>query len=245
MKAERELLAIGGSETVGPDGGGLDYRTKVDVAYDQLRKWILNGRLKPGQKLDQAWLATHMRVSRTPLRQALLKLASERLIEAEPHRSAVVSSLSLVEIEDLYQSRRVLESMLAEVGAARLSNADLRQMRDALAMQDKAVKAGNPDRFTELDREFHFLLYRAAGYVRAYDIVQELRAASERYVRFYAIYKDGAAESLVEHRRILQLCVNRDLGGVRHEVDHHVVRGLETLRQIASELDASASSPEP
>jgi len=245
LKAERELLAIGGSETVGPDGGGLDYRTKVDVAYDQLRKWILNGRLKPGQKLDQAWLATHMRVSRTPLRQALLKLASERLIEAEPHRSAVVSSLSLVEIEDLYQSRRVLESMLAEVGAARLSNADLRQMRDALAMQDKAVKAGNPDRFTELDREFHFLLYRAAGYVRAYDIVQELRAASERYVRFYAIYKDGAAESLVEHRRILQLCVNRDLGGVRHEVDHHVVRGLETLRQIASELDASASSPEP
>src|SRR2546429_139671 len=100
--------------------------------------------------LDQAWLARHMRVSRTPLRQALLKLASERLIDAEPHRSAVVSPLSLVEIEDLYQSRRVLESMLAEVGAARLSDADLRQMRDVVAMQDKAVRAGDPDPFTEL-----------------------------------------------------------------------------------------------
>ena len=244
MKAEWELRPADGPTDVGPEGAGLDYRTKVDVAYDQLREWILNGRLKPGQKLDQAWLARHMRVSRTPLRQALLKLASERLIDAEPHRSAVVSPLSLVEIEDLYQSRRVLESMLAEVGAARLSDADLRQMRDAVAMQDKAVRAGDPDRFTELDREFHFLLYRAAGYVRAYDIVQELRAASERYVRYYAIYKDGAAESLVEHRRILQLCVDRDIGGVRHEVEHHVVRGLETLRQIASELATSKTRPD-
>jgi DNA-binding GntR family transcriptional regulator len=245
LKAERDVLATDGPDSVAPDAVGLDYRTKVDVAYDQLREWILTGRLKPGQKLDQSWLATHMRVSRTPLRQALLKLASERLIDAEPHRSAVVSPLSLIEIEDLYQSRRVLESMLAEAGAAKLSQADLKHMRDAVAAQDKAVRGGKPDRFADLDREFHFLLYRAAGYARAYDIVQELRAASERYVRFYAVYKDGAAESLVEHRQILQLCVDGDISGVRRQVEHHVIRGLETLRQIASELSIPASPPEP
>ena len=87
----------------------LEYRTKVDAIYEQLRGRILSGRLKPGEKLDQSLLAAQMRVSRTPLRQALLRLASERLIETEPHRSAVVAPLSLVEIEDLYQSRRVLE----------------------------------------------------------------------------------------------------------------------------------------
>lgn len=243
MKVEGDLLAADSKTSGTLDRMSHDYRTKVDVAYEQLREWILSGRLKPGQKLDQAWLATHMRVSRTPLRQALLKLASERLIEAEPHRSAVVSPLSMVEIEDLYQSRRVLEGMLAEVGTARLSDADLRQMGAALEMQDAAVNAGNPDRFTDLDREFHFLLYRAAGYVRAYDIVQELRGASERYVRFYAIYKDGAAESLIEHRRILQLCLEHDVHGVRHEVEHHVIRGLETLREIASELESAQGRP--
>lgn len=218
------------------DGSGIDYRTKVDVAYEQLRRWILSGRLKPGQKLDQAWLAGHIRVSRTPLRQALLRLASERLIDAEPHRSAVVAPLSLIEIEDLYQSRRALESMLAEAGASRVTESTIRQMEDVIEMQDRAVKAGDPDRFTELDREFHFALYRAAGYARAYDLIQGLRDSSERYVRFYAVYKDGAAESLGEHRRILQLCVDRDLAGVRHEVEHHVMRGLETLRTIAGEL---------
>jgi DNA-binding GntR family transcriptional regulator len=217
-------------------GPGIDYRTKVDVAYEQLRLWILTGRLKPGERLDQAWLARHMRVSRTPLRQALLRLASERLIDAEPHRSAVVAPLSLIEIEDLYQSRRALESMLAEAGATRLTETTVKHMQDVLDLQERAVKSADPDRFTELDREFHFALYRAAGYKRAYDMIQELRDSSERYVRFYAVYKDGAAESLVEHRRILQLCVDHDIAGVRHEVEHHVMRGLETLRTIAGEL---------
>jgi DNA-binding GntR family transcriptional regulator len=218
------------------DASGLDYRTKVDAAYERLRHWILTGRLKPGEKLDQAWLASHMRVSRTPLRHALLRLASERLVDAEPHRSAVVAPLSLVEIEDLYQSRRALESMLAEAGATKLTEAAVRQMRHVVEMQDRAVREADPDRFTELDREFHFALYRAAGYARAYDMIQELRDASERYVRFYAVYKDGAAESLGEHRRILQLCVERDIAGVRQEVEHHVMRGLDTLRTIAGEL---------
>ena len=211
----------------------IDYRTKVDVAYEQLRRWILTGRLKPGEKLDQTWLASHMKVSRTPLRQALLRLTSERLIAAEPHRTAVVAPLSLVEIEDLYQSRRALESMLAEAGASKLTPSTLKQMRDILALQERAVKESDPDRFTELDREFHFVLYRAAGYTRAYDIIQELRDSSERYVRFYAVYKDGAAESLVEHTKIVQRCAAGDVAGVRDEVEHHVLRGLEILRTIA------------
>jgi DNA-binding GntR family transcriptional regulator len=216
-------------------GDAIDYRTKVDVAYEQLRRWILTGRLKPGEKLDQAWLASRMKVSRTPLRQAMLRLASERLIAAEPHRSAVVALLSLVEIEDLYQSRRALEAMLAEAGAAKLTEPTLKQMREVLALQERAVQDGDLDRFTELDRDFHFTLYRAAGYRRAYDIIQELRDSSERYVRFYAVYKDGAAESLVEHKRILKLCAAGDAAGVRDEVEHHVLRGLEILRTIVVE----------
>ena len=159
------------AESVNSDA--LDYRTKVDATYEQLRGWILSGRLKPGEKLDQSLLATQMRVSRTPLRQALLRLAAERLIETEPHRSAMVAPLSLVEIEDLYQSRRVLESMLAEVGTARVTERTLKQMGRILDRQETAVKSGSPERFAELDREFHFLLYRAAGYVRAYDIDSE------------------------------------------------------------------------
>jgi DNA-binding GntR family transcriptional regulator len=126
--------------------------------------------------------------------------------------------------------------MLAEAATTRLTDSTIKRMQDVIDMQDRAVRAGDPLRFTELDREFHFLLYRSAGYARAYDMIQELRDASDRYVRFYAVYKDGAAESLGEHRRILQLCTERDIAGVRHEVEHHIMRGLDTLRTIAGEM---------
>ena len=106
-----------------------------------------------------------------------------------------MAPLSLIEIEDLYESRRVLESMLAGVGTERISERGLNQLNRILDMQETAVKSGNPDRFADLDREFHFVLYRAAGYARAFDITQTLRDASERYVRFYTVYKGGAADS--------------------------------------------------
>ena len=113
----------------------------------------------------------------------------------------------------------------------------MNHMRRVIDMQETAVKSGNPDRFTDLDREFHFLLYRAAGYPRAYDMTQNLRDASERYVRFFTIYKGGAADSLAQHRRILQHCIDRNVQGVRDEIEHHIVHGMETLLVAAGELN--------
>jgi DNA-binding GntR family transcriptional regulator len=125
--------------------------------------------------------------------------------------------------------------MLGEVAAANCSESLLEKMRQVLNLQDAALAADDAERFTDLDREFHFVLYRSAGYARAYDITQGLRDASERYVRFYMVNK-GGADSLGEHRRILQLCVDHDVRGVREEIEHHVIHGLETIRQIAADL---------
>lgn len=231
-----------GSKIMGPSPEGApeasaDYLTKVDIAYEQLRRWIITGRLKPGERLDQAWLARHLHISRTPLRQALMRLAAERLVEAEPHHSAIVAPLSLDEVEDLYQSRRALEAMLAEAGAARITPELLHEMGEALDRQDAAIRSGDPDRFTQSDREFHFLLYRAAGYSRAYEMTEALRDASERYVRVFAGYKGGAAESLAQHRAILELCSAHDLRGVRDAVDHHVLEGLHMFQGITEEQE--------
>lgn len=233
-------IARRGVMAIEPDGTeSADYKTKVDVAYEQLRRWIISGRLKPGEKLDQTWLATHLRVSRTPLRQALQRLVADKLIDAEPHRSAVVAPLSLDEMEDLCQSRRVLEAMLGEVAAANCSESLIEKMRQVLNLQDAALAADDAHRFTDLDREFHFLLYRSAGYPRAYEITQALRDASERYVRFYMVQLGGAAESVGEHRKILQLCVDHDVKSVREEIEHHVIHGLEMVRKMASDLERS------
>ena len=131
-------------------GGGLrpaseQYRTKVDIATDQLREWILSGDLHYGERLDQARLAATLDVSRMPLRQALLRLADEGLIEAPPHRSAVVTRLSTTELEDLYQARRAMEGVLAELGSQRRDESCVRAMERGLREQEKAVAKGDYD----------------------------------------------------------------------------------------------------
>jgi DNA-binding GntR family transcriptional regulator len=218
-------------------GGGLrpaseQYRTKVDIATDQLREWILSGDLHYGERLDQARLAATLDVSRMPLRQALLRLADEGLIEAPPHRSAVVTRLSTTELEDLYQARRAMEGVLAELGSQRRDESCVRAMERGLREQEKAVAKGDLRRWVELDREFHFVLYRAAGQPRSYEITAQLRSSADRYIRHYASYRSGAATSVIEHREILELCRARDGAGIRSATERHVLVGLEALRPL-------------
>ena len=213
----------------------VEFRTKTEMAYEQLRRWIVAGRLAPGQRLDQAWLATELRVSRMPLRQALLRLEADGLIQNEPHRSAVVASLSLAELADVYAARGAIESMLAEAGAARAGQTELDQMVEAIAAQDRSVAAGRLEQFVAADRIFHFTLYRASGYHHAVETASRLRDLADRYIWHYVRYRSGAAQSVAEHRQILASCRHGRADEVRHLTQLHVDQGLAVLTQLVGE----------
>ena len=212
-----------------------EFRTKTAVVYEQLRRWIVSGRLAPGQRLDQEWLAAELRVSRMPLRQALLRLEVDGLIENEPHRSAVVALLSRSELTDVYAARAALETMLAAAGSLRVAETDLVVMVEALATQREAVGAGDLARFVEADRVFHFTLYRASGYTRSVEMTGRLRDLADRYIWHYARYRSGAARSVSEHAAILAACQQRDSDGVRRLTEEHVNHGLAVLSELVGE----------
>jgi DNA-binding GntR family transcriptional regulator len=205
------------------------------MAYEQLRRWIVAGRLSPGQRLDQAWLAAELRISRMPLRQALLRLEADGLIQNEPHRSAVVASLSLAELTDVYAARGAIESMLAEAGAGRAGQPELDLMAGAITTQDVAVAAGRLERFVAADRSFHFTLYRASGFCHAVDTASRLRDLADRYIWHYARYRSGAAQSIAEHRRILASCRHGRADEARHLTQHHIDQGLAVLTQLVGD----------
>jgi DNA-binding GntR family transcriptional regulator len=210
----------------------VEFRTKTEMAYEQLRRWIVAGRLAPGQRLDQAWLAAELRVSRMPLRQALLRLEADGLIQNEPHRSAVVAPLSLAELTDVYAARGAIESMLAEAGAGRAGETELDLMAEAITEQETAIAAGQLGRFVTADRIFHFTLYRASGYYHALDTANRLRDLADRYIWHYARYRSGAAQSVTEHYQILASCQQSRADEVRHLTQHHVDQGLAVLTQL-------------
>jgi DNA-binding GntR family transcriptional regulator len=225
---------VGVSDLVGSsDGMGeeepLAFRTKSQVVYEQLRDWIVHGRLGPGDAVDQERLAESLRVSRMPLRQALQRLESDGLIERRPHHTAVVTGFSQSDIRDIYAARSVLEGVLAEQGAGALEDPGLGRLAAICADMATDPPAGDSDAFVRLDREFHQTIYRASGYPRTIDITEQLRSASERYMHYYAAQATGAAESLAEHEQILRACQEGNPGLVRQLTERHITRSAAIL----------------
>lgn len=240
---ELQELAIGRPV----DGrGAARFLTKTEMTYVQLRNWIVTGVLPPGQRLDQEWLASEMNVSRMPLREALLRLEADGLIRNEPHRSAVVSPMSLAEMTDVYAARRAIEGMLAERAVAVCDGRCLSAMEAAIAEQEAAIAVDDVARFVEKDRDFHFRLYEACGYQRSLDIASRLRDIAARYVFQYARYQGGASESIAEHRAILAGCRAGEASEVRILSERHIDKGLEVLRRLVdqSERDPGRSPAE-
>lgn len=213
----------------------VPFRTKSDLVYDRLRESILSGRLAPGETIDQEQVAAQLQVSRMPLRQALLKLEADDLIELRPHRSAVVTSLSAHAIEEIYAMRGALEPMLARVATPRLSEADCAELSALQQRMGEAVEAQDTRRFVDLDRAFHRRIYSASGYARAVEDTERLRDASDRYVAFYASYQSRARESLQEHEGILDACRTRDAQAAARLTEEHVGRGAVVLLGLVRE----------
>jgi DNA-binding GntR family transcriptional regulator len=174
-----------------------------------------------------------------PLRQALLRLQVDGLIELQPHRSAIVTPLSASQIEEIYAMRTALEPMLAEVGATRCGADELAAMAELLELIRTAVAAGQMQNFVELDRRFHRELYRASRYPQACELMERLRDASDRYVYFYAMHGTGAHQSLKEHEQILDACRNKQVGRVRRLTEEHIKRGAAVLTKLVADGESA------
>lgn len=212
----------------------LIFRTKAQMVYEQLRDWIVRGRLQPGESVDQERLAGMLDVSRMPLRQALLRLESDRLIERQPHHTGIVTDLSVSDIDDIYGARSALEGLLAEKGAA-VRDADLiAHLTETSAKMAEAVGSADNEGFVVLDRLFHMSLYKASGFPRTIEMFEQLRSAAERYMYYYATGTSGAPLSLVEHEAILAAYRDGKPRLVRKMTEKHLMRSAAELRQLAA-----------
>lgn len=221
--------------------GARAFQTKAEFAYQRLRELVLTGELAPGARLDQDQLAESLAVSRMPLRQALLKLESDGLIQLRPHHSAIVTPLSHSAIEELYAMRRALEGMLAAAAGDKLDDRAIATLDGLLGYMSAATMAADWRRFVTLDRSFHRTIYERSGYARAVAEVERLRDASDRYILAFASYRDGASSSLSEHDAILDACRRRDAEEVRALTDAHIARGATVLLQLADSGGAATT----
>jgi DNA-binding GntR family transcriptional regulator len=214
----------------------------ADVAYEVLQHRILSGALKPGERIDQDAEAQRLNASRMPVREALRRLEAEGLVEIFRHRGAIVRTLSLEDLEDLYVLRLALESVAGRLGTENLSAEALDSMRSQLPAMEAVVQRGDPSAWIDLDWTFHETLYRAASRPRLLRTIQSLREEAKRYRTVGLALPDVLAVSLLEHRAIVDACARRDGEEVEILIRSALERTRRELRQLLEHELATTDS---
>ena len=197
---------------MGSDSEINEFLPLREVVFLTLRKAILKGELQPGERLMEIALANRLGVSRTPVREAIRMLEHEGLVVMKPRRGAQVAKITEQELNDVLEVRKSLEMLAANKACERMTEEDMKAMRDAGEEFRKLALNPNCDltALTEADVAFHDTIYRGTRNRRLNQILANLR---EQMYRFRLEYLKDASirESLVsEHEEIMKAVAGRD-----------------------------------
>lgn len=209
-----------------------DRRTSVDEVFDELQEQILTLKLKPGDRISEAEIATRFGVSRQPVRDAFSRLANLDLLLIRPQRATEVRRFSMRQIE---KSRFVRSAIETEVlrRAARLCDTEGQALLNAaLSEQSKAVDAKDAERFGQLDYEFHQILCGVAQVDYAFEVILSEKAKVDRLCML-GLEKEQRMPSLLDdHREIAEAIICHDLDAAVEAGLKHLARLDDTIERI-------------
>lgn len=161
------------------------YTTSADYVYQELRHKIITKQLKPGQRLPEVNIAVQMGVSRTPVREALRRLASEGLVVIIPNSGARLASPTKREMEDTFVVREQLECLAVRLAAGRISERHLRRLEETLLDEERSFEEQNLELYLEVNETFHRIIAEASGNKVLADYVENILARTNVYMVFY------------------------------------------------------------
>lgn len=161
--------------------GTRRYQSAAEYATSEMRRLILNGELAAGARIEQEEMADILGTSRLPVRLALGQLQEQGFVEVVPHKGAVVSPLSIEDMNELYSARRKAESWALSEAWGHYDTATIAQLRQQLADTEAAAARDDLETFMKINREFHLSLCAPAGNRYLQGTIQKLFDLSERY----------------------------------------------------------------
>ncbi|HKY55239.1 MAG TPA: GntR family transcriptional regulator [Anaerolineales bacterium] len=209
--------------------------TKESIA-DSLRAEILRGNLKSGQALKQDEIAAQFGISKIPVREALIQLKAEGLINFYPNRGAFVSELSAAEADEIYVMRIALETAVL---ARAIPNLTVAQLKHAEEILDAIDQEENIAKWGELNWEFHATLYASASLPRLMDTIKALHTNIARYLVLYLAGMAYQKKSQKEHRAILAACRHGDIEKALTVLEVHLRGASEHLVAYLNKQESS------
>lgn len=198
------------------------YKPLRELVLDAIREAIINGTLKPRERLMEIQMAEELGVSRTPIREALRKLELEGFIVMVPRKGAYVADVSFKDIADVFEIRAALEGLAAGLAAERITDEELEDMERLLAEKADSIARQDMEQLIEVDTKFHEAIYRASRNDRLTAIINNLREQIQRYRTTSLAYPGRMKQSLDEHRSIVEAIQSRDIQLARQTAQEHI-----------------------
>ena len=210
-----------------------------DTVHLRLRDAIVDGTLAPGEVVRDTELATWLGVSRTPVREALLRLGESGLVRAAPGRSTVVAEIDLAEVRQAHAVVATMHRLAVAEAVARLTTADLRNMRRANARFAAAIDAHDTDAALAADDAFHAVAVAASGNRALATVLNQFGPVVRRLERL-RFASDAAADSIDLHDRLVAAC---EAGNAEAAADV-TFRTWHTLADLIPDPDANTDQQE-
>lgn len=185
-------------------GGNITFITKNKFVYEQLRKSIISGELKPESRLIIDKLAKQFGVSGIPIREAITKLSVEGLVMHIPHVGAHVTPVNHKELEENFIIRAELEGLATFHAAQHLTDRDFEELERNNARMRRAIERRKFSELGFINKEFHRTIYKACPYRKLYKMIFALWDDIERVQSVFALVPSSGASSLIEHEKILR-----------------------------------------
>ena len=200
----------------------------ADHVFEELEKDILSGKYARGEILTETRLSGELGVSRTPIREALRRLAGEHLIE-ETGKGSIVVGMTSEGVNDILLIRLRLEGECAARAAARATDEQIAEMKEVLELQEFYYTKADPEKIRSMDSEFHRLFYKFSGSAVFYDTLLPLHKRIQKYRRGSVTNSDRAGKSVIEHRAIFEAIAARDTEKARAAAEAHVKNAMESI----------------
>lgn len=200
-------------------------------AYRHLKSRILSGELPGGEMTSEGAVAAELGMSRTPVREALMRLQAESLMRIFPKRGAQVVPVAPGEADDVFEARALIESHAAlrwiqhggVQGGAHAGAELLTELEHSLEAQQQAVDAGDLETYSRLDTAFHHTIIAAGGNALLTSVSESLRERQQRLTaRGARGRREGAAAFVAGHRRLLEHLRSGDAEGYAAELREHL-----------------------
>ena len=209
-----------------------EYLPLRDVVFNTLRKAILRGELKPGERLMEIQLANKLGVSRTPIREAIRKLELEGLVLMIPRKGAEVAQITEKNMQDVLEVRKALEELSVQLACERITPEQVEEMKMAAEDFRKVLKSGDVTKIAEADVQFHDIIFAATNNQRLITLLNNLREQMYRFRVEYLKQKECYPQLLEEHDKLIALISGGEVEEACELIGRHIDNQASTVSDV-------------